>query len=180
MGGLYLVFRKLCPNSVQLDPSQHLNHSLPPLFVATQTTLPPNMRFSTLAANALIGGAALALTLPATTTETCCCCNGREITCRPNVAAGECICLAIWCPPDVPVVWIDVGEPELPETPPADALPAEAEAASKVTDEVDVRGQDCCCCNIGKKEISCKRQALSDGCYCPAVVCPEDATVVWK
>jgi hypothetical protein len=136
------------------------------------------MRFFTLAANALIGAAALALALPATPTDACCCCSGKEITCTTSIAASECICLAVVCPPDAPVVWIDGEEPEKPEAP-----PAETEAASEVTDktdEVEVREEDCCCCNIGKKEISCKRQPLSDGCHCPAVVCPEDAPVVWE
>ncbi|KFH48957.1 hypothetical protein ACRE_001130 [Hapsidospora chrysogenum ATCC 11550] len=131
------------------------------------------MRFFTLAANALIGGAALALALPATQTDACCCCNGKEITCRTGIAASECICLAVICPPDAPVVWIDDKDHEEPKAPPA-------EPPADKTDEVEAREEDCCCCNIGKKEISCKKQPVSEGCYCPAVVCPKDAPVVWE
>ncbi|KPM37784.1 hypothetical protein AK830_g8780 [Neonectria ditissima] len=51
----------------------------------------------------------------------------------------------------------------------AAAMPAEPEAAASATIE-------CCCCDIRVQKTVCTTVAEDEGCYCAAVVCPEQST----
>lgn len=119
----------------------------------------------------LMGGISLTMAMPAAPntppSSTCCCCDISRcvISCTRSIEVLECLCQAVECPDDAPTVFQEIQIPEPTQEAPSDPTPSE---------EVD-----CCCCDISQPAISCKKQAVDEGCFCPFVLCPTDAPTIY-
>lgn len=116
----------------------------------------------------------------------CCCCNiGKgAIVCEKKSEEDGCFCPLVMCPPEAPTIWL-----EPPSAPTQTSSPKcedededDEDEEEEEEDDGEVDGDEmteCCCCDTSRDVISCDVRPASEGCFCPAVVCPENAPTVW-
>lgn len=119
-------------------------------------------------------------TLPAEgDTADCCCCNiGKgAIVCDSRPADEGCICPLVLCPSDAPTIR---AEPDMPMPTPTPRLaPSPAPQPPVDAHNAEESLAECCCCDSSQPAISCHMVPEEEGCFCAAVVCPEDAPTIW-
>ncbi|KAK0389086.1 hypothetical protein NLU13_2662 [Sarocladium strictum] len=121
----------------------------------------------------LLAGTALAVAFPSADPG-CCCCDVSQnaIVCNPDIPFSDCICTLAKCPDDAPTIT------QVPTTPTPPPSYSEVEEKRVESTPLPPPGKEWCCCCNGKDYV-CVARPKGEGCFCPAIACPEDAKTIY-